>query len=206
MAWESLVQIAVVLQCLNASLNKIPFILGSVKIIENPLELAVNILDIPIEYSSLVEAEKFVNSEIEKCTEATVVFFIPKHPQFEAVDGLLCYVQKQSKIKSIYGIQAKIGRGAPSGDGPHPPPWVAHSFLVRGDPASTRWTRKEGWSYLSDADVKALLGYSLSKVYPKEWSNVSSVKSMNPASSSVTDEISEPCPDLQSLKRAKINA
>jgi len=165
MAWEVLIQIAIVIRCMDAQLNGT---VGPFGIAESNVKPEALVIDIPIQYESLSDAYEWLNNCFNNIKRPAIVYFIPTHSRFEAVDGLLCYLKSSMPLK-MYGIQVKLGRALPSTDVPD---WITHSYLVRGLPSATTYDGRAGWTYLSDDEIKELLGYSLSFLYPKHWPDV----------------------------------
>jgi hypothetical protein len=154
LAWESFVHIAVFINCLNSQYNGIDFNIGYHRIShagDNPM---VSVFDIPSDLSNLKESFDFFKISTSNCVYPSLIYFIPKNPQLETIDSVLCFKKSSNEI-DMYGIQMKLERSVAS---IHLiPNWISHLFIVRGDTATKPHTTRDNWTYLSEVDVKNLL-------------------------------------------------
>lgn len=160
--WELIVQVAILLQCLNAKLNNGdgPFgIVGAGEEVSTIVTLPLfdNVTD--VNGANIVLNEFMYSSAI-----GTIVVSTPTYSSFPIFDGFVYFKESNQNVVKI-GYQVKLGRAYPTSDVPD---FLHSGVLVRGRPPSKSGERGS-WKYYSDYEIDNLLGASLQGLKPSVW-------------------------------------
>jgi hypothetical protein len=94
----------------------------------------------------------------------TIGVYSATYVKFPNYDGFVAYYNPGAPdVVRVFGFQAKLGRAYPKSDVDDE--LVMAGFVLRGS-APAAENIKKGWVYMSAADVKDFLGFSLSFLYP----------------------------------------
>ena len=91
-----------------------------------------------------------------------IAVYYPPHAQFEMYDVIVAVYDNGHR--TLLGYQCKQGKGAPG----KPPCEEITSFVVQGDASATAFQR-DGWTYLSDAQLDVFFGVSGRDYTPSKW-------------------------------------
>jgi hypothetical protein len=168
--WETIIEIALLFRFLSNRLNgdNVPFNLLSIGG-KNPKQAEkLDYISIPGDIKNLNEAQNFIEAEINKCTQATLILFSPLHNSFPVFDGFAAFTEcdKDGKRSTVIsGYQAKKGSDAPKTSVPD---WInGGGWLIQGQAAITQRKDNKGWIYMSENEIcENILGFSLAIIYP----------------------------------------
>jgi hypothetical protein len=162
--WEIVVQAALVFRSIDAMVNGT---MGPFKIAERDVMPDLECCTIPGEITTHLQARDFIRAELNKATKATIIVFSLSYTFYPDYDGFVGYRTSSGTFR-IFGHQERLSREYPN-DATET--WIERSYLIRGD-APKKHNQRRGWEYMSEKDIKDLLGFSLSTLYPKEWPNM----------------------------------
>ncbi len=142
---------------------------GSPFNIANIEPVCIYALTMPPQITTLDKAKEYIDkcvaSHPVKAPTGALFCITSSDPKFPDFDGLLVYTPAggAANYTRIYGYQVKLRQGHPKNK--HVPKWIEAAFLIKGRAAKK--SRYVGdWKYLSEDEVRELLGVSLSAMYP----------------------------------------
>jgi hypothetical protein len=159
--WQSIVEVALLLRGISAILSKqhhhlLPFLLDIT---------SITVITMSEEYRTLEQAHRFIEELSTK--QPGHLYVIRSHyDKFPLFDGFLVVSQGIPNTKQVVGYQVKPDKDIPRYAVPN---WVKKGIFIRGDAPSSSYGRPEGWTFMNERDIKDLLGYSLSRLYPASW-------------------------------------
>jgi hypothetical protein len=158
--WQSVVDVAVLLRGIYAVLSKqhhhlLPFLADIT---------SITFLTMSDEYRTLEQARRFIE-ELAIKQPGHLYIIRSNFAKFPLFDGFLV-VNGIPDGKDVVGYQVKLGRNIPRYAVPN---WVKRGILIRGDAPSSSYVRPDGWTFMSEEEIKDFLGYSLSRLYPASW-------------------------------------
>ena len=160
--WELIVQVAILMQCLDAKVNEGsgPFDIvasGEQVFRIETFQLAHTVVDAE-------QANKVLDDFIYRCQRGTIVVATPGFVSFPVVDGFVYFKESNENVRKI-AYQVKLGRAYPADAVPS---FLESGILVRGKPPSKSAERGR-WKYHSDSQIDRLLGASLRDLKPAAW-------------------------------------
>ena len=189
--WELIIQIGILLQCINAYLSprrkSYPL-----SLVPPGVKAEVRLLGIPADKKKLDSAWSWTSEMLKLYSRPTVILAVPALSSFPTYDMFLIYTPgtagATAALKSgsepsaggqalnveevrVAGIQAKSGK---KGSNQRLPAFVnSGSYLVRGRPVKKDDITKRGWFSMGMKQVQQLLGFSLAPLMPIAWTSLS---------------------------------
>jgi hypothetical protein len=167
--FQTIVQIAVDLRCVDASLNGTNGPFGMVEEFSFPKFFHLNL---PYDLSDPNKLEHFVIEKLKRisCKEykQIIVHAIPSNAQFEKYDGFVAIANLKNSnydsMENIVGYQVKSGE---AGSDKESVVGFSESILIRGKAKEQDFSSRRGWIYYSSQKCQELLGCSMQSLYPK---------------------------------------
>ena len=161
--WEIVVNIAILLHCINSQISHVPLHLFGEKL--GPIN-DVTFVKIPPQYISLDEVHSYILETMQRFGENTVAVFSPACANLPKFDAFVVYKKgKEDKMKKI-GCQMKIGNRYPTGKVPD---WIDRAILIRGNAPEVTTSAEKVWAYMTKSEVQALMGYSMQPLMCMRW-------------------------------------
>ncbi len=166
MAWECIVQVAIILRMLESHWFSVEFLDLAPCGVQPDLVFAT----LPDECDSLNGARKVINKMIKTCTKPTLIYVNSANASYPSVECFAIYtangVVADAKTK---GFQMKSSDAKPR----HPIDeniLNCGALLIRGR-VKTKGPRAPiaGWTYMSSAQVRDFIGNSLVLGMPRDW-------------------------------------
>jgi hypothetical protein len=167
--WEIVVQVAILLQSLNAKVNK-GRAAGPFDIVDDEQCDFVVTREFPVNVVTIEAANDFIENELAKREPGTILVATPKYAKFPDYDVIVAYKRQNGTVRK-FGVQVKLGRTYPKQEVAD---CLEAAFLVRGC-APTANNTKGKWKYCGEGMVKELVGYSLAPLIPQAWPAVPAV-------------------------------
>ena len=169
--WHDIIKLAIVLRCLDASLNEIE---GPFKILPAGIKPALQFITLPSGIMNIKQATRMINIEVNKYNNPTLFFIHPIEINFESVECMVVYSNgKQGNNKKITKIGYKTTKAVDKINMKViNAKFLDHCYLFNShittiNPISTTTTTsKERWTYLSMQEVFEVLGTSLKLTIP----------------------------------------
>ena len=167
LAWECTVQVAIILQMLDATWC------GS----EGPFELApvgvqpsLDFRTIPDECNTLESARTFIDAIVVDYKSPTLIYVVSANAGFPAVEGFLVYTDGSSNHPRIVGFGMQTTDVKPRQE-MDPRVIDGGAVLIRGHASAMnpREPKVVGWRYMTSEQVRDFLGNSLLLAMPREW-------------------------------------
>ena len=172
--WHDIIKLAIVLRCLDASLNEIE---GPFKILPAGIKPALQFITLPSGIMNIKQATRMINIEVNKYNNPTLFFIHPIEINFESVECMVVYSNgKQGNNKKITKIGYKTTKAVDKINVKViNAKFLDHCYLFNShittiNPISTTTntttTKEERWTYLSMQEVFEVLGTSLKLTIP----------------------------------------
>ncbi len=161
--WEMVVQIAILLQSLNAKVNRSRG-RGPFGIVDDGQCECVTTREFPVTVITVEAANAYIKDELAACNPGTILVATSKYGKFPDYDGMVAYKRQNGTVRK-FGVQAKLGRAYPKREVAD---CLEAGFLVRGW-APTTSNAKGKWKYCGEEVMKALVGSSLAPLIPNTW-------------------------------------
>jgi hypothetical protein len=166
LAWDCTVQVAIILQMLPVHMHGIR---GPFGVVPFGVKPALAFRTLPSECSTLEDARDRMDKIFSEYQSHTLVYVGSANARFPEVEGFVAYTDGGSTPAHIVGFQMKTADVKPrksmdtkiiNGGG----------VLIRGRSLAKRpRSAKDGWNYMTSAEVRELLGVSLLLAMPRKW-------------------------------------
>ena len=162
--WQAMVDMALLLRCLDAQLNGSPMMFDLCDADECT---KVSRKKLSYDCDSLKGAREELVKLASNTEVPTLLHVIPVHNGFTMFDGFLCYCNKGKIVRNV-AYQSKVSKAKKSLK--KVPDWIDLAVMIKGKAAkSPRKSKVNKWMVLSKQEVLDLLGCSLSPFYPAYW-------------------------------------
>lgn len=157
--WETTVEIAVILRCLDTSLNGAP---GPLGVCGRVGDVTVVCKTMPPQTVTVADAVGCARDLASMNRGPLLVVLTPSYRTFPDFDGFVAFCTGQDDVV-MAGYQVKTGRAYPKR---HVSELLCGGgYFIRGR-APQAENEVRGWTYCSSDTIKQLLGYSLQTLYP----------------------------------------
>jgi hypothetical protein len=152
--WELVVQVAILMQCLNAKVNAGR---GPFSTIVAPAEScsAIEHIQLTSNVTNVIDADTFLMTLMDRATVGTIMVATPQFMSFPTLDGFVYF-------KQTVRLSGEIGPPMS-----HPRRAELSGFCIPDSRNTCRISIL--WRYCSCKEIDDLLGASLSLLKPTEW-------------------------------------